>query len=78
MNELTEEQIAELTKEFQKELEEMLWSSISLSALVKEIETKPIEIELEYTNDYTYFQNRLYFSMPYPKSSWMGFVNITS
>jgi hypothetical protein len=77
MEELTEQEISEFTKEFQRRIEEMLWSELSLSAIMKPKEPK-IEIELEYQSDYAFYMNRYWFSMPYPKSFGLGIINITS
>jgi hypothetical protein len=79
--ELTEQEIADLiAKEFQKQLEMMLWSELSLYSLTKEIESKElkVEIETEYQQDCAFYKYKYWFSMPYPKNSWVGFVNITS
>jgi hypothetical protein len=81
MTQFTEQEISEITKEFQKQFEQMLWSELSLSALMKEVESKvpKVEIELEYQQDRVFYMNRCWFGMPYPKGQgFIGIINIAS
>jgi hypothetical protein len=75
MRELTEQELSEITKIFQKHIEERLWSELSISTIM-ELE-KP-KVELEYQADCVYYMNKFWFSLPYPKSFGIGIVNITS
>lgn len=80
MTDLTEEQIAEIVKEFQKELEILAYSSLSINLLHEKFMQKEFtfEPEIEYKQDYAFYQGRYWFSVPYPRDHWIGFVNIIS
>lgn len=70
---------SEINEEFQKQLEQMLWSELSIASVVKELEFKPIKIDMEYKQDYVFYAGRYWFSMPYRKE-WglLGLMNVCS
>jgi hypothetical protein len=75
MIEFTEQELSEIAHEFQKQIEEMLWSELSITAMLDREKPK---VEVEYQCDCVYYMNKFWFSLPYPKSFGIGIINITS
>jgi hypothetical protein len=75
MKDLTEQELSEIAHEFQKEIEMMLWSELSITAMLDREKPK---VELEYQSDCVYYMNKYWFFLPYVKSYGIGIVNITS
>jgi hypothetical protein len=73
MKKLTEQELSEIAYKFQKEIEMMLWSELSITAM---LEREKPKLELEYQSDCVYYMNKYWFFLPYTKSFGIGIVNI--
>lgn len=73
------EELSKIEEEFQKQLKQLLWSEISISSVMKELESKEpkIDLDIEYKQDCVFYMNRYWWSMPYPKEWVIGYI-ITS